>query len=549
MDIEGLILAQLKSAAPTDRLGVRQTSALTPGQILLAKVAAEVEPGRVLLEILGRTLTAPNRLGLKAGQEIQVRVESVPTGETGEVVLRLLDQGGQAGQIQPLVRLLTAAQADARPLAPVIKELIAALADLPAAPKSPLESETRLAMAALKRSLIKPDPVDPAATADKLKELPARLGLDLEPALARLAKAAGPLKVEAIKNLTQALRAQLSPSREEAGSREAVEVRSPAGPQTKSGRAARIEMLAQGLKPRLMALAGRLEEAAAEPKRLAEDFPPLRRALRRWLGLLAPAGRDRAARLTPESLAQVKRIVLKDVARIVERAWRAVGTEEAGAEKEETVRRARRVVENFWPRLIATIKTRPAQTPQAVEEMKEALERFLVRMGLSPQRQASSLLAKVHEAVRGLEATQVINAAAAETDSALLVPLPLALPQEIAAGQLYLFQPGRGRRGRDRGDGPLRLVFLLDMSRLGPIRVDLGLDRRAKEIMANIYLARKEAVSFTRQWTDRLHRALKSLGYTVTSLGVRRLAQAPAVDSLAPEPEPLDGESLIDLKA
>lgn len=560
LDLQGLLLAELNrltrpepsaSDRPTDLAGLL-------GRLLPARVIAQPDPGRVLMEVLGRQLEAPNPLGLKPGQELAVKL-AAPHGETGPIEVKVVTPPGEARSPVPpgLITLLTAPRTEPDRLGPAIRELI----DLLARPGEKAEGQDdrppQRALAALRQSLIPVDPQSPRRAAQALVQLPDRLGLNLEAKLAQAA--AGQGRREAIQRLAQAIRGQFQsstpPQTEPEGQADPV-TRTIPGERAAATGQSRAEpttdpaALAQGLKPRLEELVAFLSRPGPgrEP-----DWPSdggrreLETALGRVVKLLLPAsgGRETAAPTPGQAQAELEAAAEKVIDRLAHRAEEHHLPAEA---RQRAVGRIGAALKALAARVESgQVK---AADPQALAlELRQAVERQLVRLGLLTQPRTDDLVGRAQEVVRGLETVQIINTAAADNDTAYLLPLPLLLPQdETVGGEMYFFQSRRENEGQS---GPLRLVFLLEMSRLGPVRADVGLDRNSQTATVRLYLTEHRAVDFVRDQSDRLGRALAKLGYKTAGVEVSTLDRAPTIDRLATAEPAATSErsSLIDLKA
>jgi len=515
VEIEGLLLARLLEALGQRPASSTTSGAFEPGQILEIQILAVLGQEEVLLELAGQKLAALNHVGLKVGQKALVQIEAAED-QAGRMILRLVEP---PPALAPLARQLKAALPGGGSLGPALEDVLRALSDLPARPKSQLQEAVRQAQTAVKRSLIRPGP----EVASRLRELPGRLGLDLEPVLARAAgqeRALGPAEQEA---------------------------------------------LSQGLKARLLGLAEELTSAAATGRGLRLAYPALHRALGQVVKdlLSHPAGKRSPTPTDPDGLrkdflAGLERrlrpaLTRAGAARAQRQSEAEAGTrpqspaprpDTAGSERALT--RLRAAVERSWPRLIQAARAGRPALQQEAQDLERNLIRLLIEAGLTPQKQAQAALNQVQNALRNLELVQLLNLSAAEHNAAWLLPLALPLPPQIASAQVHYYRPPD--RGRSEGEErPHRLVFLLEMSRLGPVRVDLGL--KGQELMINIYLNKPGAVSFVKTRLEGLREGLAGLGYSVTSLGVRLLERAPAVEEIAPWPSPAGDGRLIDLKA
>lgn len=426
-----------------------------------------------------------------------------------------------------------------RPLNQTLADLSRALADLPARPQGRLQAEVLATLASLRQTWLQPGP-NPALG---FSQQPAKLGLDLEPILAKALIQEG-LKPEVAK------------------------------------------VLSQSLKPRLIALARELALAAATGRDLVLAYPALKQAVERLAERLASLIRPRAeaeakkasteaklagrSKTTGLSLAlskgeeaRAKAEFIRDLQTAFERLFsnQAGATARPSAQRLETL--LQETIERHWPLLTARLREAwPAKAeaplqPAAVilaqnpgvsaeiAKLERALRSLAVRLGLTPQRQAQAALGLVDSALKSLETHQLLNLIALDNQSAFLLPL-LAPPESgLRTGQFYFFRPPS--QGEAGGERPVRLVFLLEMTRLGQIRVDLSLFK--KKLMLNFYAEDEQKARYAGDRLEILVRRLAELGYEVGSVRAHALKAAPPLEDLTPPPDPAFRRGLIDLLA
>jgi hypothetical protein len=246
---------------------------------------------------------------------------------------------------------------------------------------------------------------------------------------------------------------------------------------------------------------------------------------------------------------------LKELARLKGRFLRAVLTQpdQSSASPRKAAAplfqgRARteavKAVTSVWPRLAQALAADKGDFRPLVAALEERLS-IILQTTASPQR-LLALAGGAEEALRGLESVQVANSLAAETETSYLLPLSFLPGGGLVSGQVLYHRPPFKGSGQE-GTQPLRMVFLLDLSRLGEVRVDVSL--ADKELMLNIYLTKTGAEKWAAGRLSGLKKTLDSMGYQVRRMGVRSLIQAPPVDELTPRPRPQDGAGMIDLRA
>lgn len=92
---------------------------------------------------------------------------------------------------------------------------------------------------------------------------------------------------------------------------------------------------------------------------------------------------------------------------------------------------------------------------------------------------------------------QLMNLISPDQDRKIFLPIPIQLPQGVfTIGQLLIHLPQKGKGGApsEKKDKKLfRISFLLELSRLGPFRVDLTI--KGKEIAGKFFLTTEETKS------------------------------------------------------
>ncbi len=564
MRIENPLLAILRSAPGKSGPARPCGSLLTPGSLAEVLVAAQLERDRILLNIGSQELIAKNTAGLKTGQRILVRIMPEQT-ESGEAILQVLgpvpEESAAAARLRTVLSVKNS-------LGPVLKELQEIIKELPARPGSNLAKATGEVRSTLTQSLVRPD----RALEASLRNLSSRLGLDHE---ARLAKAVGTDKAEKgpesgpplpkgdLKPALLALAKELKPllrhsilrppeipglNRVVVELKEALALLKSGGKigNPKNGTGGPLlkgEEKEQG--------PGRETRPAPAP---APGGPPLKTVLRlpRPAAPLPARNRRGSARGNePEkelgrNMGRLKGAFIKKAIRVLERSGTQGSKKTTRPAPTLTRTEAARIVRAVWPRLAQSLSGSPGDPQALASELETALRGAALRLGNPSSAQTRVALAGVEEAVKGLEAVQLLNTVAVETNTSLVLPLPLAQAWEAESGQVFFYKPPH-KPGAEEGDRPLRMVFLLDMTRLGAVRVDVSMAQ--KNLMINLYLAKTEAVERVSSKLDGLEKNLTEMGYNIRSLSARPVRTAPPLEEVAPQAAGNCPEGFIDIKA
>ncbi|MCA8942462.1 MAG: flagellar hook-length control protein FliK [Planctomycetes bacterium] len=190
-------------------------------------------------------------------------------------------------------------------------------------------------------------------------------------------------------------------------------------------------------------------------------------------------------------------------------------------------------------------------TSGEVAELKHSLKALALAF-LEKADESSDPLRRstARELVDGLSRAEHDNARRTEHGSATWLPLPAAPQAGLRDARMFLLHPERDEAGQSRGgpNGPFTVVLLLDLTRLGSMRVDLSVAGRRVDV--RFETVESDAANALFRASDRLRERLEQDGLEVGSVRVR---QAPGrhlsvADLLAP---PLAGTAtgLIDVHA
>jgi hypothetical protein len=120
-----------------------------------------------------------------------------------------------------------------------------------------------------------------------------------------------------------------------------------------------------------------------------------------------------------------------------------------------------------------------------------------------------------------IENVQLLNKFGLEQKGKLFFPIPLQFPDgHFTVGQLLIQLPqsqeDEGKRAREDGKRIFRITFLLELSRLGPLRADLAL--REKDITGKILITRQEAKSRIEKGLPILVDRMRERGFSIHSM-------------------------------
>ncbi|HHI68768.1 MAG TPA: flagellar hook-length control protein FliK [Planctomycetes bacterium] len=156
-------------------------------------------------------------------------------------------------------------------------------------------------------------------------------------------------------------------------------------------------------------------------------------------------------------------------------------------------------------------------------------------------------------ALEGLEGVQAENLHRARLGGGEMIPLPLV--PGVKAGEIHLFPPVSGEEekkeeagGREgEGEGrPFRVVFLLDLERLGPLRVDAEI--LGKKLRVLFRTGSGEAEDLVRRNLPGLRESLAAAGLEPLSLEVRRAEREEALSLSLPAGPGLEPGRYVDVE-
>ena len=115
---------------------------------------------------------------------------------------------------------------------------------------------------------------------------------------------------------------------------------------------------------------------------------------------------------------------------------------------------------------------------------------------------------------------QLLNKFGLEQDRKILLPIPIQFPNGLfTVGQLLIRLPQEGddENRKQRSDkNPFRITFLLELSNLGPLRVDLSI--KGKEIEGKFLLTREEAKLLIEKSIPVFVSRMKEKGFSIRSI-------------------------------
>ncbi len=163
----------------------------------------------------------------------------------------------------------------------------------------------------------------------------------------------------------------------------------------------------------------------------------------------------------------------------------------------------------------------------------------LLARHLGTERKGGSSLKRLFSAI---EALQIFNGAGEqEQPKSLFIPVPLRWPDGFfSTGQLLIrLQPEGDERARRKGgrNRPFTMVFMLELSRLGPLRADFML--RGRELTGSFLVASRQVRALIEENIPSFVHRMEEMGYRVSHLSCcikeREVVAKPLIKELIEE--------------
>lgn len=142
----------------------------------------------------------------------------------------------------------------------------------------------------------------------------------------------------------------------------------------------------------------------------------------------------------------------------------------------------------------------------------------------SPATDRSDLQQAVHQALRNIEFHQLANVFALQEQQSLLLQFVHPMFGDSHTAKLYVRQDAQEQTGSQPGGHDYTLVFLLDLTAVGPVRIDASV--RGNAVSATIRTPHDRVAQFIAPRLASLTASLQHLGFT-SDLQCRVEAQVP----------------------
>jgi len=179
--------------------------------------------------------------------------------------------------------------------------------------------------------------------------------------------------------------------------------------------------------------------------------------------------------------------------------------------------------------------------------LKAAIIEWTASEGLAGSETPGKKLAA--DLLTSLNRIEVENSRRSDQGVAMQLPLPLAPGYPVLDARLFVLPPSGGDDDEAASPDATRewtVVLLLDLSRLGALRVDIQVGRDA--IAADFQLIEFEPSLQLRASLDELRMELEEVGFLVRKLSVRHAASAelPVADLMLPPTSSSDPAARVD---
>ncbi len=261
------------------------------------------------------------------------------------------------------------------------------------------------------------------------------------------------------------------------------------------------------------------------------SFKPLGEWIAR-LGNLDSGQWSRLAALDPkaaEGLRQTVQELLPATGRIPDAAQLKKQVERIGLDHEAQVKQALERGGNAENKsgLAENLKARLIQLLQAAAPQAAAGKSAEPPAPVPPLTQETRLL--LQTALDSIELGQLSNQYARQENQPLLLQIPNPFAHGEPTLQLYLRPGGEGEAGGRSGKKHFNLVFLLDLSALGKLRVDSRVGPEGLKV--TVFTERPQVAHFINQHAERFEAHMAELGYTARLTSETREKIAPPEDA------------------
>lgn len=145
-------------------------------------------------------------------------------------------------------------------------------------------------------------------------------------------------------------------------------------------------------------------------------------------------------------------------------------------------------------------------------DLKGLASRFLVL-----KKEGGDFLKRFVSVIKNI---QLLNQLGLEQDRKIFLPIPMQFPSGLfTLGQLLIYLPQKEKDGDTRrtiDKNRFRITFLLELSNLGPLRIDLTVHER--DIEGRFFITKEEGILLMKNNIPFLINKLKDKGYTVCSI-------------------------------
>ncbi len=184
------------------------------------------------------------------------------------------------------------------------------------------------------------------------------------------------------------------------------------------------------------------------------------------------------------------------------------------------------------------------------QTMKAVALEFLERAAAAPDESDHARVQVARDLVEGLSGMEAENARRTEHGSATWLPLPASPDGAMRDARMFLLR-GDGesdRTSKSSDEQAVTVVLLLDMTKLGAMRVDVMVNR--SELAVDFEVVETSASIVIRDALAELQEELESSAFEIQHLRVRQAAgQQLSIADLCAPPAPGDPRGLVDVHA
>ncbi len=176
--------------------------------------------------------------------------------------------------------------------------------------------------------------------------------------------------------------------------------------------------------------------------------------------------------------------------------------------------------------------------------LKEDLKGLLLKLiGILEEKRPEMLSKNLRNLLEFVECQQIINTASLDQGKGIFLAFPYFAGENVRLGELFISFPKRDEE-RELKNHSFKISFLLNMTKLGPIRIDMTVAQ--KKVWCTFMVLKKEISNFVAAMLPNLSKRFKQLGYCPESMSCLVKDDHSLEDDSLFEELLIEGMSMID---